>query len=114
MYRIKFIHSSPKKFIKIWDVLTILWEKCWFFFEITYILSFQTQLRIQECWDKFFILDKILNPEKFCINGKTSPDLTPQDFYLWGYVKDRVFQDPSNSIENLKLAITQAIDDIQP
>ncbi len=43
-----------------------------------------------------------------------SPDLTPPDFYLWGYVKDRVFQDPPNSMENLKLAITQAIADIQP
>ncbi len=37
-----------------------------------------------------------------------SLDLTPPDFYLWGYVKDS-----PNSIENLKIAITQAIADIQ-
>ena len=30
-----------------------------------------------------------------------SPDLTPLDFFLWGYVKDRVFATPVNDIGEL-------------
>ena len=38
-----------------------------------------------------------------------SPDLTPCDYFLWGYVKDRVFQELPNSIPELKTKIRQAI-----
>lgn len=31
-----------------------------------------------------------------------SPDLTPLDFFLWGYLKDRVYQTPPIDLEDLK------------
>ena len=37
-----------------------------------------------------------------------SPDITPLDFFLWGYVKDKVFLTPVPDITNLKARITDA------
>jgi len=37
-----------------------------------------------------------------------SPDITPFDFFLWGYVKDKVFSTPVPDITNLKARITGA------
>ena len=37
-----------------------------------------------------------------------SPDITPLDFFLWGYVKDKVFSTPVRDITNLKARITDA------
>jgi len=31
-----------------------------------------------------------------------SPDITPLDFFLWGYVKDKVFSTPVPDITNLE------------
>ena len=38
-----------------------------------------------------------------------SPDLNPPDFYLWGYLKDRICANNPQSIPDLKAAITAAI-----
>ena len=38
-----------------------------------------------------------------------SPDLNPPDFYLWGYFKDRVYGNNTQTIPELKVAITAAI-----
>ena len=38
-----------------------------------------------------------------------SPDITPLDFFLWGYVKDKVFWTPVPDITNLKARITDGI-----
>jgi len=35
-----------------------------------------------------------------------SPDITPLDFFLWRYVKDKVFSTPVPDITNLKARIT--------
>jgi len=35
-----------------------------------------------------------------------SPDITPLDFFLWRYVKDKVFSIPVPDITNLKARIT--------
>jgi len=35
-----------------------------------------------------------------------SPDITPLDFFLWGYVKDKVFSTPVPDITDLKARIT--------
>ena len=35
-----------------------------------------------------------------------SPDITPLDFFLWGYVKDKVFSTLVPDITNLKASIT--------
>jgi len=37
-----------------------------------------------------------------------SPDITPLDFFLWGYVRDKVFSTPVPGIANLKPRITDA------
>ena len=38
-----------------------------------------------------------------------SPDLNPPDFYLWGFLKDNVYQGNPQTIEELKTAITAKI-----
>jgi hypothetical protein len=38
-----------------------------------------------------------------------SPDITPLDFFLWGYVKSTVFRTPVNGLDDLKTRIRNAI-----
>ncbi|KAJ4433077.1 hypothetical protein ANN_15334 [Periplaneta americana] len=40
--------------------------------------------------------------------GKTEPDLTPMDFYLWGTVKDEVYRRKPRTLEDLRQEITAA------
>jgi hypothetical protein len=40
----------------------------------------------------------------------SSPDLTPRDFYLWGYVKDQVYQSPMpQTLREIRQQISQGI-----
>lgn len=41
-----------------------------------------------------------------------SPDLTPPDFFLWGYLKDKVYGRAPKTIPELKRAITEEFHDI--
>lgn len=43
-----------------------------------------------------------------------SPDLTPLDFYLWGYLKSKVYATKPRNIEELKERIRQEIQLITP
>lgn len=43
-----------------------------------------------------------------------SPDLTPCDFFLWGYLKERVYANSPNSIQMLKHYIETEISDLSP
>ena len=43
-----------------------------------------------------------------------SPDLSPCDVFLWGYLKKKVFKHRSRSPEDLKERIQQEIDSIPP
>jgi len=46
-------------------------------------------------------------------NTPRSPDATPCDFFLWGYVKDRVYFPPlPASIPELKVRIRTAIETV--
>ena len=38
-----------------------------------------------------------------------SPDLSPLDFFLWSYVKEKVFSTRPSCIDNLKIAIREAL-----
>ncbi len=38
-----------------------------------------------------------------------SPDLTPLEFFLWGYVKDQVYAEQIRSLQHLKTRITRAV-----
>ena len=41
-----------------------------------------------------------------------SPDLTPLDFFLWGYVKDKVYATPVRDLRDLRERIIEAIESI--
>lgn len=41
-----------------------------------------------------------------------SPDLTPCDFFLWGYLKDIVFRNPPDTIEELQEKIEEACEEV--
>lgn len=41
-----------------------------------------------------------------------SPDLSPPDFYLWGYLKDRVYRNVPRTLEDLKTNIQSEIEAI--
>jgi hypothetical protein len=43
-----------------------------------------------------------------------SPDITPLDFFLWGYVKNIVYKTPVTSLDELKLRIVAAIETVTP
>ncbi|GBN11466.1 hypothetical protein AVEN_275425-1 [Araneus ventricosus] len=43
-----------------------------------------------------------------------SPDITPFDFYLWGYVKQHVYSERINDINHLKQRITDVIHSVTP
>ena len=38
-----------------------------------------------------------------------SPDVTPLDFFLWGYVKDQVFKTQVNELDGLKPRMRDAV-----
>ncbi|KAJ4433016.1 hypothetical protein ANN_15273 [Periplaneta americana] len=41
-----------------------------------------------------------------------SPDLTPLDFFLWGYIKDKVYATPIRDLRDLRERIIEAIESI--
>jgi len=43
-----------------------------------------------------------------------SCDLTPLDFFLWGYLKSQIYMNKPQTIDALKVNITNAIQQIQP
>ncbi|GFU37391.1 uncharacterized protein TNCV_4273641 [Trichonephila clavipes] len=43
-----------------------------------------------------------------------SPDLTPADFWLWGYLKSRVYLSCPSSLSELKDAIRREVSSIHP
>ena len=43
-----------------------------------------------------------------------SPNVTPLDFFLWGYVKTKVFTEEIADIEELKTRITHAVASVTP
>ena len=43
-----------------------------------------------------------------------SPDLTPLDFFLWGYLKQQMFRVKVRDMQHLKQRITQAVLTVTP
>jgi hypothetical protein len=43
-----------------------------------------------------------------------SPDLTPLDYFLWGYMKNYVYREPVNSLEQLDDRLHEALATITP
>ena len=44
----------------------------------------------------------------------SSPDITPLDFFLWGYVKTKVYKHEITNIDDLKTKITDAVASVRP
>ena len=60
-----------------------------------------------------FFGDRLISKFGYVPWPPRSPDLSPPDFFLWGFMKDRIFRDnPPHTIEELKIKITQAIEAI--
>lgn len=64
-------------------------------------------------------LDEILPQHWIGTNGfirwpPRSPDITPMDFFLWGYIKDKVFSTTPQNVEDLKARIQQACNTVTP
>ncbi|GBO01243.1 hypothetical protein AVEN_271189-1 [Araneus ventricosus] len=59
-------------------------------------------------------------PQRWIVRGAVmawpprSPDITPLDFYLWGYVKQHVYSERINDINPLKQRITDFIHSVTP
>jgi hypothetical protein len=63
------------------------------------------------------LLDQLLPEQWIGLGGPLSwpprsPDLTPPDFFLWGYVKSKVYMDDPSTVEDLEENITSAIEAI--
>ncbi|GBM72025.1 hypothetical protein AVEN_119387-1 [Araneus ventricosus] len=43
-----------------------------------------------------------------------SPDLTPMDSFLWGYLKQQVYATPPPTLQDLQLRITDACANVTP
>lgn len=43
-----------------------------------------------------------------------SPDLTPLDFFIWGYLKDQIYRNPINNLEELRQRTINAFNNISP
>lgn len=43
-----------------------------------------------------------------------SPDLTPLDYFLWGYVKEKVYKEETTTVEDMKIRIQNAFETITP
>ena len=55
------------------------------------------------------------NDQVFCKWPPRSPDLTVRDFFLWGYVKDRVYVPPlPASVDELQECITATVTSVTP
>ena len=60
----------------------------------------------------------VMHPLKLCATLSSavlenrpprSPDITPLDFFLWGYIKDKVYSTPVPNVETLKARVTAAL-----
>ena len=52
--------------------------------------------------------DRLIERDRSASWPLCSSDITPLDFFLWGYVKDRVFVTPFSDIEELMTEILAA------
>ena len=55
---------------------------------------------------QFFFGDRVMSKGLW---PPRSPDLTPPDYFLWGYLKGRVYQNKPRTIDALKANITEEI-----
>ena len=59
-------------------------------------------------------VDDVISRNGDCNWPPRSCDLTSLDSFLWGYVKDKVYADAAQFIQELKEKICDVIDEIEP
>lgn len=73
----------------------------------------RTQTVFESLYSKYGVRVIGLGYVKFAGGGvewpSNSPDLNPCDFFLWGYLKEKVFAENPKTLEELKKAITKAV-----
>jgi hypothetical protein len=47
-----------------------------------------------------------------CTGCGHSPDINPCDFFLWGYLEDKVYANPINSVQHLHEVIVQEFNNV--
>ncbi|KAJ9601149.1 hypothetical protein L9F63_000728 [Diploptera punctata] len=67
--------------------------------------------KVRTTLDKIFSSCWIVRGGPIAYHPKT-PDLTPLDFYLWGYVKDKVYVTPIRDLHDLRDRIIETIKSI--
>jgi hypothetical protein len=60
------------------------------------------------------VLAALMSGRKYDVIPLSSPDITPLDFLLWGYVKDIVYKTTVTSLDEPKLRIVAAIETVTP
>ena len=83
---------------------------CSLFFCVADILNFLPKyLELLKPWQEINLVSMNTNPTEY---PSRSPDLTPMDFFLWGYLKDKVYCNKPRTIDALKLEIERQCRDI--
>lgn len=69
---------------------------------------------VRNCLNQMF-RGKVIGPGFNCHWPPRSPDLTPLDFFFWGYLKNKVYKNrPFRDIDHLENIIRQCISEINP
>lgn len=73
-----------------------------------------TAIRVKEFLIQTFGEERIISRRCKFPWPSRSPDLTPADFWLWGYLKSRVYRSRPSNLSELKDAIRRELSCIQP
>ena len=104
-----FIDQSLQKFVSIRSSLFLRHLQN-IKFELAKLIAFQPLQSVLQMSSTALLADfnaavEVLNDSLACITW----NVNPPDFFLWGYLKDRVYADNPQTISDLKAAITAAI-----
>ncbi|GFU67639.1 uncharacterized protein TNCV_1643881 [Trichonephila clavipes] len=84
--------------------------------EIAVVPDFHKRIFFSD--EAHFWLNGYVNKQNCCIwseaNPQASCDLTPLDYFLWGYVKSLVYADKPQTLDHLEDNIRRVIADIRP
>ena len=101
----RYQHQILMPFLELLDQNQINTATTWFQQDGATAHTARTSLRFLEDIYEDRVISKGIWPAR-------SPDLTPLDFFLWGYLKGRVYKNNPQTIDELKAAITLEIQGI--
>lgn len=79
------------------------------FGKMKFLLSTKQSVKMGQLTSEFFAPDRIIalgHPTEW---PPRSPDLTPCDYFLWGYLKTKVYRTPPANIDELIQRITDEV-----